>query len=113
MQMFIKCSDISNVTKLWELSAVWSERITEEFFAQGDAEKALGIEPLPFMNREESTSEKNTSMTDVLDNESCVCRSWSCRIFSVPISLSFLFPISVFFFAISLSFWRLTEFYVV
>ncbi len=34
LQMLIKCADISNVTKQWETSTLWSKRITEEFFQQ-------------------------------------------------------------------------------
>lgn len=34
-QMALKCADICNPCRPWELSKQWSERVTEEFFQQG------------------------------------------------------------------------------
>jgi len=33
----------------WELHGRWVERLEEEFFAQGDREKALGLDPVSFL----------------------------------------------------------------
>ncbi|KAJ1547196.1 cAMP-specific 3',5'-cyclic phosphodiesterase 4D [Cladochytrium tenue] len=52
MQMMIKCSDVSNPTKSWPLYNRWIERLTQEWFIQGDREKQLGLEVSPFMNRD-------------------------------------------------------------
>lgn len=35
MQMALKCADICNPCRPWELSKQWSEKVTEEFFQQG------------------------------------------------------------------------------
>lgn len=46
--MALKCADICNPCRNWELSKQWSEKVTEEFFHQGDIEKKyhLGVSPL-------------------------------------------------------------------
>ncbi|XP_030409054.1 high affinity cAMP-specific 3',5'-cyclic phosphodiesterase 7A isoform X2 [Gopherus evgoodei] len=48
LQMALKCADICNPCRTWELSKQWSEKVTEEFFHQGDVEKKyhLGVSPL-------------------------------------------------------------------
>ena len=33
--MALKCADICNPCRTWELSKQWSEKVTEEFFHQG------------------------------------------------------------------------------
>ena len=35
LQMALKCADICNPCRPWELSKQWSEKVTEEFFHQG------------------------------------------------------------------------------
>lgn len=35
VQMALKCADICNPCRPWELSKQWSEKVTEEFFQQG------------------------------------------------------------------------------
>lgn len=40
LKLIIKCSDIGHSAKVSELHCKWSELITEEFFIQGDIEKA-------------------------------------------------------------------------
>ena len=47
----IKCSDVSNPTKSWPLYSEWIQRITQEFYNQGDKEKELGLPISPFCNR--------------------------------------------------------------
>ncbi|RKO92309.1 hypothetical protein BDK51DRAFT_12619, partial [Blyttiomyces helicus] len=51
MQMLMKCADVSNPTKAAPLYYEWIQRITAEFHAQGDREKALGLPVSPFCNR--------------------------------------------------------------
>lgn len=51
LNALIHFSDISNVTKPWEISKAWSDRVTDEFFAQGDLERKLGLPISPFMDR--------------------------------------------------------------
>ena len=48
VQMALKCADISNQTRLWDLCQNWSLRIMEEFFRQGDAERDLHL-PISFL----------------------------------------------------------------
>jgi cAMP-specific phosphodiesterase len=49
LQMLIKAADISNVTKPFHISSAWAERVTEEFYNQGDREKESGIDDVPAM----------------------------------------------------------------
>lgn len=48
LMMALKCADISNQTRLWDLCQNWSLRIMEEFFRQGDAERDLHL-PISFL----------------------------------------------------------------
>ena len=44
MQVLLKCADISNVTKPLPVAMEWAVAVSDEFFAQGDLERARGIE---------------------------------------------------------------------
>ena len=44
MQMLLKCGDISNVSRPFELADKWCDVLCEEFFRQGDLENAQGME---------------------------------------------------------------------
>ncbi|XP_067888016.1 high affinity cAMP-specific 3',5'-cyclic phosphodiesterase 7A isoform X2 [Heterodontus francisci] len=39
LQIALKCADISNPCRPWELSKQWSEKVSQEFFHQGDIER--------------------------------------------------------------------------
>lgn len=51
MKLLIKCADVSNPTKKRKLSRQWAEHVMEEFYRQGDQERALGMPLSPFMDR--------------------------------------------------------------
>ncbi|XP_076014336.1 high affinity 3',5'-cyclic-AMP phosphodiesterase 7A isoform X2 [Genypterus blacodes] len=55
LQMALKCADICNPCRPWELSKQWSEKVTAEFFQQGDIEKKHKLEVSPVCDRESST----------------------------------------------------------
>ncbi|XP_070784090.1 high affinity 3',5'-cyclic-AMP phosphodiesterase 7A isoform X3 [Enoplosus armatus] len=55
LQMALKCADICNPCRPWELSKQWSEKVTEEFFQQGDIEKKHKLEVSPLCDREANT----------------------------------------------------------
>ena len=44
MKMLLKCGDISNVSRPFELANKWCDVLCEEFFRQGDLEAAQGME---------------------------------------------------------------------
>ncbi|OHT16501.1 3'5'-cyclic nucleotide phosphodiesterase family protein [Tritrichomonas foetus] len=44
MQLILKCGDISNVSRPFELADKWCDVLCEEFFRQGDLEMAHGME---------------------------------------------------------------------
>ncbi|KAI8977892.1 hypothetical protein BDB01DRAFT_726827 [Pilobolus umbonatus] len=53
--ILIHAADISNTVKIWPLCKQWSDLIVEEFFLQGDAEKAAHIPVSPGMDRDLAT----------------------------------------------------------
>ena len=55
----IKSADIGHSSKPLALHKHWTAGIVEEFFEQGDEEKARGLEVSPFMDREHSETPKN------------------------------------------------------
>uniref|UniRef100_A0A672Y7H2 Phosphodiesterase n=1 Tax=Sphaeramia orbicularis TaxID=375764 RepID=A0A672Y7H2_9TELE len=55
LQMALKCADICNPCRPWELSKQWSEKVTAEFFQQGDIEKKHKLEVSPLCDRERNT----------------------------------------------------------
>jgi hypothetical protein len=50
MQMILKCADISNVARPFELADRWCDLLCEEFFRQGDLESATGMEYTSALN---------------------------------------------------------------
>eukprot|EP00937_MAST-01D_sp_MAST-1D-sp2_P007205 g7205.t1 len=52
LNLFIHASDISNPTKVWDVCAKWSDRVMDEFFAQGDKERERGMQVSPMFDRE-------------------------------------------------------------
>jgi hypothetical protein len=48
----MKSADVSNPTKAWPEYSEWINRISEEWYLQGDREKALGLPVSPFCNRD-------------------------------------------------------------
>jgi hypothetical protein len=44
MMLVLKCGDISNVSRPFELADKWCDVLCEEFFRQGDLEKTEGME---------------------------------------------------------------------
>ncbi|KAH9489417.1 High affinity cAMP-specific 3',5'-cyclic phosphodiesterase 7A [Bulinus truncatus] len=51
LQIALKCADISNPCRPWEISQRWSRKICQEFFLQGDTERALNVAVTPLCDR--------------------------------------------------------------
>ncbi len=51
LQIALKCADISNPCRTWNVSRLWSYRACEEFYRQGDLERDLGLPVTPFCDR--------------------------------------------------------------
>lgn len=43
LQISLKCADISNPCRPWDVSKKWSQKVCEEFFRQGDYERQLNL----------------------------------------------------------------------
>lgn len=43
LQIALKCADISNPCRPWDISRKWSYKVCEEFFRQGDYERQLNL----------------------------------------------------------------------
>lgn len=52
LNVLLHCADISNAVKPNELCVKWASRVLEEFFNQGDRERAKGMSVSPMMDRE-------------------------------------------------------------
>ncbi|XP_066576538.1 high affinity 3',5'-cyclic-AMP phosphodiesterase 7A isoform X2 [Amia ocellicauda] len=55
LQMALKCADICNPCRPWELSKQWSEKVTEEFFHQGEIEKKHKLDVSPLCDNQTNT----------------------------------------------------------
>lgn len=56
LNTFVHFCDVSNPTKQWGEAMQWAELLTEEFYVQGDQEKALGITVQPLNDRDKSNA---------------------------------------------------------
>ncbi|XP_008295236.1 cAMP-specific 3',5'-cyclic phosphodiesterase 7B [Stegastes partitus] len=52
LQIALKCADVCNPCRTWELSRQWSQRVCEEFFRQGDLEKKFDLEISPLCDQQ-------------------------------------------------------------
>ncbi|XP_055534582.1 uncharacterized protein LOC129724022 isoform X2 [Wyeomyia smithii] len=55
LQIALKCADISNPCRPWDISKKWSMKVCEEFFRQGDYERQLNL-PVTSLCDRHSTS---------------------------------------------------------
>jgi len=55
LAVFLHLADVSNPLKPFQICQAWAWRVLEEFFAQGDEEKRLGI-PVGFLNDREKVN---------------------------------------------------------
>uniref|UniRef100_A0A8D8BKZ5 Phosphodiesterase n=2 Tax=Culex pipiens TaxID=7175 RepID=A0A8D8BKZ5_CULPI len=55
LQISLKCADISNPCRPWDISKKWSMKVCEEFFRQGDYERQLNL-PVTSLCDRHSTS---------------------------------------------------------
>merc|ERR1712224_1110025 len=53
METALHASDISNATKAHPIMLQWTRRVLDEFWNQGDEERALGVPISPLCDREE------------------------------------------------------------
>ncbi|KAF2071837.1 hypothetical protein CYY_006854 [Polysphondylium violaceum] len=58
MQIAIKCADVSNPSKPWDLYKEWADRVMEEFYRQGDEERKRGMDISAFMDRNKPATTK-------------------------------------------------------
>ena len=54
MELFLHCADISNPYKPFHICSKWADLVSQEFFSQGDKERAAGIDVSPMMDRDTS-----------------------------------------------------------
>lgn len=58
LQIALKCADISNPCRPWEVSRKWSLKVCDEFFRQGDYERQLGLPVTDICDRYNNTVPK-------------------------------------------------------
>merc|ERR1712048_173978 len=61
MDTILHSADVSNPCRAWEVTYQWAQKCLEEFFAQGDREKSLGI-PVQFLNDREKLNQANSQI---------------------------------------------------
>jgi len=61
MEAILHTADVSNPCRTWEVTHAWAVVCLEEFFAQGDQEKMLGI-PVQFLNDREKLNRPNSQI---------------------------------------------------
>jgi cAMP-specific phosphodiesterase 4 len=61
METILHSADISNPCRTWECSQAWAWCVLEEFFAQGDQEKMLGV-PVQFLNDRDKLNRPNSQI---------------------------------------------------
>uniref|UniRef100_A0A3Q2P4Z4 Phosphodiesterase n=1 Tax=Fundulus heteroclitus TaxID=8078 RepID=A0A3Q2P4Z4_FUNHE len=52
LKIALKCADVCNPCREWELSKQWSERVCEEFYRQGDLERKFNLEISPLCDQQ-------------------------------------------------------------
>merc|ERR1719230_2197905 len=57
----LHAADIGNVAKPWKIAKKWAKRVSEEFFAQGDRERELGLPVEEFMDRTKTNWARTSS----------------------------------------------------
>ncbi|KAL7842532.1 hypothetical protein SRHO_G00242210 [Serrasalmus rhombeus] len=58
LQMALKCADICNPCRPWHISKLWSHKVTDEFFSQGDIEKRQNLDVSILCDRNANTVAK-------------------------------------------------------
>merc|ERR1719487_1730586 len=61
LNLILHSADVSNPCKSWNACRNWAFRVLEEFFAQGDQEKALNI-PVQMLNDREKVNKPNSQI---------------------------------------------------
>jgi hypothetical protein len=59
MKMAVKCGDLNHAAKPLRLHEIWTRKVTEEFYRQGDLERGAGIQVSPFMDRNNANLPKS------------------------------------------------------
>lgn len=59
LENLVHCADLSNPTKPLPLYRRWVSLLMEEFFLQGDKERAAGMDISPMCDRQNATVEKS------------------------------------------------------
>jgi len=61
MDTIMHSADVSNPCRTWEVTQAWAMCVLEEFFAQGDQEKMLGV-PVQFLNDRDKLNRPNSQI---------------------------------------------------
>jgi len=61
MNTVLHSADVSNPCRTWDVTQAWAWAVLNEYFAQGDQEKALGI-PVQFLNDREKLNKPNSQI---------------------------------------------------
>jgi cAMP-specific phosphodiesterase len=81
LKMLMKTADLSNVCKPFPIAKYWASAITEEFFYQGDLEKAEGLDVTPMLDRFKNTelAKNQLSFIGLVMEHYTVLAQWNPR----------------------------------
>lgn len=80
LEVILHSADVSNPCREWEVTKGWAEAVLEEYFAQGDQEKMLGI-PVQFLNDRDKLNKANSQIGFI---EFMIAPFYSVQIFVWP-----------------------------
>lgn len=60
MRILVKCADISNQARPFDISQTWNEMVYKEFYHEGDLDREAGRDVNPLYNRETNVISKST-----------------------------------------------------
>lgn len=75
LQIALKCADISNPCRPWDVSRKWSLKVCDEFFRQGDYERQLGLPVTDICDRYNNTVPKIQTGTRMVN-----CNDWALAV---------------------------------
>lgn len=79
LQNMVHCADLSNTAKPLDLYTKWMHRLMDEFFLQGDRERAAGLDISPMCDRETATIEKSQVLFSHFPSHSVLLLMLICK----------------------------------
>ena len=76
-RMLVHLADIGHPLRPWAIHFAFSQRVTEEFFRQGDEERRQGHTPMVLFDREQNATDRALAKSQVGFINFVVIPAWS------------------------------------